>query len=539
MGQSGPSSGEAAVTASQNLTRSAGAMGVMTLLSRVFGYIRDLLQAAILGAADSADAFVIAFRIPNLLRRLLGEGALTAAFIPVFTETRRRAGEEEARRFAATAFGTLAAFLLVLVGIGTLAAPGLVRLLAYGFAGIQGKLDLTADLTRIMFPYLLFIGLTALAGAILNSYRVFAAPAFTPVLLNLSIISFALLAASRSPAPATWFAVGVLVGGGLQLGFLLPFLAVRTGTGRPRISLKDPRIRKVARLMLPGLFGVGVTQLNLVVDSQVASFLGTGSVSYLYYAVRVEELVLGVFVISLSTAILPALSGYVAEGRDDLYRGAVERALRFVTYVTLPAMVGLWILREPIINTLFQRGQFTGADTRFTAWALALYGVGLLPNAFVKILAPAFYARFDTATPVKVGAAAFLLHVPMCIGLAAVMGHAGIALSTSLAATLNAAALLLLLIRREGAAWAAPLTRALGRMLAAAVLMGAALVPVVDWAGFDFGAPLTHRAGTLAGLIGAGALGYILLSALLRCPEGREIWAEMRGKVEGGRTEGE
>jgi putative peptidoglycan lipid II flippase len=527
------------VTSSQNLTRSAGAMGVMTLLSRVFGYIRDLLQAAILGAADSADAFVIAFRIPNLLRRLLGEGALTAAFIPVFTETHRKEGEDEARRFAAKAFGTLAAFLLVLVGIGTLAAPGLVRLLAYGFGGITGKLDLTVDLTRIMFPYLLFIGLTALAGAILNSYRFFAAPAFTPVLLNASIISFALLAASRSPAPAYWFAVGVLVGGALQLAFLLPFLARRVGTFRPGISFTDPRIRKVARLMLPGLFGVGVTQLNLVVDSQVASFLGTGSVSYLYYAVRVEELVLGVFVISLSTAILPALSGYVADGRDDLFRGALERALRFVAYVTLPAMVGLWVLREPIINTLFQRGNFTAADTRFTAWALALYGVGLLPNAFVKILAPAFYARFDTATPVKVGATAFALHVPMCIGLAAMMGHAGIALSTSLAAALNAGALLWVLVRREGSAWAGPVFRALARIVAAAALMGGVLVLMVDWADFDFGAPLVHRAAVLAGLIGAGVLAYMLLSALLRCREGREIWSEMRGKVEGGRPEGE
>jgi putative peptidoglycan lipid II flippase len=520
-----------------NLTRSAGAMGVVTLLSRIFGYARDLLQAAILGAADAADAYVIAFRIPNLLRRLLGEGALTAAFVPVFTDTRQREGEEEAWRFASTTFWTLAAFLLILTGLGVLAAPGLVRILAYGFTGIEGKLGLTADLTRIMFPYLFFIGLTALAGAILNSFRVFAAPAFTPVLLNLSIITFALALARFSPNPAFWFAVGVLVGGALQLGFLIPFLARRARPHWPRVSLSDPRVRKVARLMLPGLFGVGVTQLNLIVDSQVASFLGTGSVSYLYYAVRVEELVLGVFVISFSTAILPTLSQYAAEGRGDLLCGAVERALRFVAYVTLPATVGLWILREPIINTLFERGRFTPQDTQFTAWALALYGLGLLPNAFVKILAPAFYARFDTATPVKIGAAAFSLHVPMCIGLAWVMGHVGIALSTSLAAALNAVLLFQFLVRREGVAWARPVFRSLGRLALAALLMGGALLAVVDWAGFDFAAPLAHRAGRLAIFIGIGVMAYLAISALLRCSEAGEIWREVRGKVEGGGPE--
>jgi putative peptidoglycan lipid II flippase len=526
------------VSAGSSLTRSAGAMGVMTLLSRVFGYVRDLLQASILGAADSADAFVIAFRIPNLLRRLVGEGALTAALVPVFTETRERQGEAAGWRLAATAFWTFGALLLLLTGLGTLLSPALVRLLAYGFADISGKLNLTADLARIMFPYLLFIGLTALVMALLNSVRVFAAPAFTPVLLNASIILFALLAARQAEEPAYWFAVGVLVGGALQLGFLLPFLLRRSGWLRPRFSLSDPGIRRVGLLMLPGLFGVGVTQLNLIVDSQVASFLGTGSVSYLYYAVRVEELVLGVFVISLSTAILPALSRFVLQGRDDLVRATITRTLRFVTFVTVPATVGLCLLRRPIIATLFQRGQFTIEDVGLTSFAMAFYALGLMPNGFVKILAPAFYAHQNTATPVRVGAFAFVIHIPLSIGLAVWLGHGGIALSTSIAAAVNAGGLLYLLRRREGPGWLRPLAGSFGRTLGAALVMGLALIWMLDWAEFSARTGLGARAGTLALLIAAGSAVYLLTGRLLGAREGGEIWADLRGRSASGHPEG-
>ncbi|MCZ6600870.1 MAG: murein biosynthesis integral membrane protein MurJ [Acidobacteria bacterium] len=519
------------------MTRSAGAMGAMTLLSRIFGYIRDLLQASILGAADSADAFVIAFRIPNLLRRLVGEGALTAALVPVFTETRQRDGEEAGWRLAATAFWTMGALLLLLTGLGVLFSPTLVRLLAFGFTEVPGKLDLTAGLTRIMFPYLLFIGLTALVMALLNAVRVFAAPAFTPVLLNLSIITFALLAARESTHPATWFAVGVLVGGSLQLGFLLPFILRRAGFLRPRFSLTDPGIRKIGRLMLPGLFGLGVTQLNLVVDSQVASFLGTGSVSYLYYAVRVEELVLGLFVISISTVILPTLARFAVRGQNAEMRATLTRALRYVAFVTVPAAAGLMILRVPIIATLFQRGAFSQADVLLTSQALAFYAVGLLPNGFVKILAPAFYARMDTATPVRVGAFAFLLHVPLCVGLGWWLGYAGIALSTSLAATVNAGGLLILLCRREGRDWLVPVGSTILRLAAATAVMGGVLMAMLDWADFGSRVGLGARAGTLGALIAAGGIAYLLAARLLGAREGEQIWGELRGRGAGSHPE--
>ncbi|MFQ5669893.1 MAG: murein biosynthesis integral membrane protein MurJ [Acidobacteriota bacterium] len=512
---------------SGRLARSAGAMGAMTLLSRVFGYLRDLLQATLLGAADSADAFVIAFRIPNLLRRLVGEGALTAAFIPVFTEVRKQEGHQAGWRFASTTFWTLASLLLVLVGVGILLAPELVRFLALGFEGVAGKLDLTVQLARIMFPYLFFIGLAALAMAILNSLGLFAAPAFTPVLLNLSIIAAALLFARHSQHPAFWFAIGVVVGGGLQLVFQIPFLVRRNMPLAPSFHLLDPRLRKVGRLMLPGLLGVGVTQINLVVDSQVASFLGSGSVSYLYYAIRVEELVLGVFVISISTVILPSLSHFAAAGRPDLMQEALGRGMGYVVFVTIPAMFALWVLRVPIISTLFQHGNFTPADTQFTATALAFYGLGLLPTGLVKVLAPACYARFDTATPVKIGAAAFALHIPMCIGLAIVLGHAGIALSTSLAALANAGGLIWIVARREGKGWLEPLASALARTLLAALIMAGGLLAMVHWIGFDPGAGILVRAGHLAVFIGSGGLAYLAASWILGSAEGRQIWREI------------
>ena len=513
-------------------------MSLVTLLSRVMGYIRDLLQAALLGAADSSDAFIVAFRIPNLLRRLLGEGALTAAFVPTLAETRERRGEEAMWRFAGQMFWVLGGLLVVVTVLGVLLAPLLVRVLALGFGGIEGKLDLTSGLTRVMFPYILFIALAALAMAVLNARGSFAVPAFTPVLLNLSIIAAALLAARQARQPAWWFAAGVLVGGALQFLFQVPFLW-RAGLrfGRPTWP-PEPEVARVGRLMLPGLFGVGVTQLNLIVDSQVASFLGTGRVSWLYYAIRVEEIVLGVFVVSLSTVILPTLSSHAARGEDERLRAAVGRGLRFVGLATMPAMAGLWILREPIIATLFERGSFTAADTRGTALALACYGVGMLPNGFVKILAPAFYARLDTATPVRVGALAFALHIPMCIALAAVLGHAGIALSTSLAALANAVMLFVLLRRREGSDWVRPLAASYGRLVAATAVMSLVLVAVLQWFPEAGIVDPLGRAVRLGGLLALGAAVFGVTALALGSRELLEIGSGLRGRSESRRPEG-
>jgi len=509
----------------RGFVRSAGAMSVMTLLSRVFGYVRDLLLAAVLGAAGSSDAFIIALRIPNLLRRLVGEGALTAAFVPVFSRHLKTEDPEESRRFVGRTFGTLALILAIVSAAGVVLSPLVVRLVAWGFLANPEKWELTVRLNRMMFPYLFFIGLAALAMAVLNSMRSFAVPAFTPVLLNLSIIIAALFVAPRLEEPAYAFAGGVLVGGFLQLSFQIPFIRRRLPF-RPSVSFRDPAIRRVGWLMVPGFFGVAVYQINLVVDAQFASFLGDGSVSWLYYGDRVTELVLGVFAISLSTAVLPTLSRHVVDGETARVRSTLLLALRLIAFITIPSTIGLVLLRLPIITVLFQRGEFTRADTIATAGALLGYGLGLLPFSAVKVLAPAFYAHQDTATPVKVAGVCLGIHLLLCASLIGPLRHVGIALATSLTATVNMTGLLWLLRRHIGAG-------VLGRELLGGTLqyllcggiMGLFLTGLTWWMPFPEAGGLGERAGWLALAIGGGAVAYLGAHLLFGGRELKELLA--------------
>ncbi|HXH28305.1 MAG TPA: murein biosynthesis integral membrane protein MurJ, partial [Candidatus Polarisedimenticolia bacterium] len=434
----------------RGLVRAAGSMSVMTMLSRIAGYVRDNLQADILGAANSADAYIIAFRIPNMLRRLVAEGALTAAFVPTFARYMQSDDRRALWRFAASILYVLTMVLTVLVVLGIVFSPLLVRLLAWGFTVSPDKLDLTIALNRWMFPYIFFISLAAVASGILNSFDVFTLPAFTPVLLNLSIIGCALGLSRRFSDPAYAFAVGVLVGGFLQLVIQIPPLM------RHGLDLRLPRpfdragLREVGRLMLPRVFGVGITQVNLVVDSQFATSLRTGSVSFLYYAIRVTELTLGVFAISLSTVILPTLSRATAARDREAVLDTLATALRLLVFITVPATAGLILLRVPIIHVLFERGRFGPDDTLFTASALMYYSIGLLPYAAVNVLATAFYAHRDTRTPVLVGSLTFFIHLGLNFALRAPMAHDGIALSTSVSAFFDAVLLGWLLRRKTG-----------------------------------------------------------------------------------------
>ena len=498
-------------------------MAVMTLTSRVFGYVRDLLLAAILGAAGSTDAFIIALRIPNLLRRLVGEGAMTAAFVPVFSRQLKESSPEEASRFVGRAFGTLAVLLAGLTAAGVVLSPLVVRAVAWGFLANPGKRDLTISLNRLMFPYLFFIGLAALAMAILNSLRSFAVPAFTPVLLNLSIITAALTVAPTLDEPAYAFAGGVLVGGLLQLTFQLPFIRRRGIRLRPSVSFRDPALRKVGRLMVPGFVGVGVYQINLIVDAQFASFLGDGSVSWLYYGDRITELVLGVFAISLSTAVLPTLSRQVVDGDHEGVRRTLAAALRLVAFITLPATVGLVILREPIVRVLFQRGEFTSADAVQTAGALLGYGLGLLPFAVVKILGPAFFAHQDTATPVKVAAVCLVFHVVACALLVGPFRHTGIALATSLSSALNMVLLSALLQRRIGAGFLRGIPTSALRFVISGGIMAISLWAVEHLRPYPAGTAGLAAAGWLAMAIGVGIVTYMGSNLLMGGRELREL----------------
>lgn len=511
----------------RGLVRSAGVMSLMTLLSRVFGYVRDNLLAQILGASRSSDAFIIAFRIPNLLRRLVGEGAFTAAFVPTLSEYLKPESRKDLWRFAAATFWTMACVLMALTALGVIFSPALVKLLAYGFAGIEEKWNLTVALNRLMFPYLLFIGLAALVQGVLNVHGSFAVPAFTPVLLNLSIIGAALFLAPHMDEPAYAFAWGVLLGGALQIGFQIPFV-MRLGMRFPLVlGFSHPGVRQIGRLMLPGIFGMGITQITLLVDSFFASLLAEGSVSALYYSGRINELALGSFAIAVSTVILPTLSRQASAGRIEDMRRTLLYGLRVVAFITLPAAVGLMVLRERIISVLFEHGRFSAQDTDFVAHALLFYAVGLFPFGAVKILAPAFYSQKDTRTPALLAGWTLAGHLVFVSLLSFLMAHGGIALADSMSATLNMALLMGVFARRHGLPWVRGMALPAAKFLAAAVLMGALAHVVLGWLDVSFAGLPMAEALSLLTTLGISAGVYFLFCHLMGSQELRDVAAAL------------
>jgi putative peptidoglycan lipid II flippase len=514
----------------RSLIRAAGTMSAMTMLSRIAGYARDSLQALILGAANSSDAFVIAYRIPNLLRRLVAEGALTSAFVPTFARYMKDGDEERMWRFAASVLYTLVVVLVGVVALGLVLSPLLVRGLAWGYSGEEGKVALTVALNRLMWPYIFFISLAALASAILNAFGSFGLPAFTPVLLNLAIVACALLFRNRFPDPSYAFGIGVLIGGVLQLGVQVPALLKRGFRWRPPHPPDRQGVREVARLMGPRVFGVGITQFNLVVDSQFATSLRPGSASFLYYANRVTELTLGVFGISLSTVLLSSLSRAAAEGDRRRVVETLSTAVRLLLFVTIPATIGLVVLRQPIIHVLFERGRFDAADTALTASALAAYSLGLLPYAAINVLAAAFYAHRDTRTPVKVGMLTFGLHLGLNFLLRAPLQHNGIALSTSISAFADAALLAWLLRRRVGPFLGPEVRASAARAAGAGVLMAAALYGARSWIDPTAPGSLVLKLVLVNVLVVGGGGVYLLAARLLGSQEMRLLMETVRGR---------
>lgn len=425
-------------------------MALPTFISRILGYLRDMLQAFFLGTSFSADAFAMAYVIPNLLRRLTGEGAMTAAFIPVFTQLKSEKTKKELWRFANCFFYDLTLVMTLVVVLGVVFAPLLVKLIAFGFGDVSGKWELTILLTRIMFPYIFLVSLAALAMAILNSFKKFFVPAFTPVLFNLSIITAAVLFAQKAEEPAVVFAVGVVVGGIFQLAFQLPFLWKKGMRFRFGLTFTHPAVRKVGRLMVPGIFAVGIYQINFAISRTFASFLKEGSVASLYYASRVQELTLGLFSIALSIALLPTFSELAAQKEIESMKKTLVFSLRLIFFITLPAMVGLLVLDHPIIEVLFERGVFDAESTTMSASCLFYFALGIPFISGVKIFAPAFYSLKDTKTPVKVAFFVMLSYIVFSLLLMGPMKVGGIALALSLASLLNFGALFYLLERKIG-----------------------------------------------------------------------------------------
>ena len=508
-------------TPGAGLLRSSALVGSMTMTSRVLGLLRDIVIAAFVGASANADAFFVAFKIPNFLRRLFAEGAFSQAFVPVLADYKQDGSSAAVKALVDRVAGVLGGTLLLITTVTILAAPLVTAIFAPGFVSQPLKYQLTSEMIRITFPYLLLISMTGFCGAILNSYGRFAVPAFTPVFLNLSLIFAATVAAPWFDEPVFALAWGVFLAGVIQLLFQLPSLYRLDLIPRPIWDTRDEGVRRILKLMVPALFGVSVSQINLLLDTVLASFLPTGSVSWLYYSDRLAELPLGVFGIAIATVILPNLSAHRAADREGQFSLTLDWAVRWVLLIGVPAAVALMLLAEPILITLFQYGALTPDDVTMAALSLRAYSLGLIAFMLVKVLAPGFYARKDTATPVKIGiiamAANMLLNLLFVLPLMYYwnIGHLGLALATSVAAYINAA-LLLRGLRRAGVYQFQPGWRRYGgRLLLATAMMAVTvwwLAPEVStWLAWHW----QRRALEIALVCGGGILAYLLTHLLL------------------------
>lgn len=497
------------------ILRSSGLVGVMTMLSRVLGLVRDVVVANFFGASAGADAFFVAFKIPNFFRRLFAEGAFSQAFVPVFSEYKAKRSPNEVRALASAVGGVLSLVLLVVTLLAMAGAPWLTALFAPGFIDEPAKYQLASDMLRITFPYLMLISLTAYAGSMLNSYGFFGVPAFTPVLLNVVLISAALWLTPMFEQPVIGLAWGVLLAGMVQLFFQLPFLLKMGLLPRPRLDYRHEGVQRIGKLMLPALFGVSVSQINLLLDTVLASFLETGSISWLYYSDRLAELPLGVFGIAIATVILPSLSGKYVSERGHEFSHTLDWALRVVMLLGVPAALALIVLAEPLMTTLFFYGELTERDVFMSAMSLRAYALGLLAFMFIKIFASAYFSRQDMRTPVRVGIIAMVANMAFNLVLIWPLQHTGLALATAMSSWLNAL-LLLRGLRKEGVysfakGWAWFLFRVISASVAMIALVMFINQPTEHW----FELNVWQRCGLLAQLVLLGLGSYFVVLWLL------------------------
>ncbi|MEE9343600.1 MAG: murein biosynthesis integral membrane protein MurJ [Gammaproteobacteria bacterium] len=476
---------------SGKLVKNTAVVGGMTLVSRGLGLVRDIVLARF-GVGPAMDAFFVAFKIPNFMRRLFAEGAFSQAFVPVLMEYRTQRDPAETQALVDRVAGTFLGVLSLITLVGVLASPLIVLIFAPGFLDEPQKYDLTAHMLRYTFPYLMFMSLVAFAAGVLNSYGKFGAAAFTPVWLNVVLIGMALFICPQLDEPMLGLAWGVLLAGFVQLLFLLPALWSIRLLPRPRWGLRDPGVRKIMRLMVPGIIGSSVAQINLLFDTLLASFLITGSVSWLYFADRLVEFPLGIFGIALATVILPLLSRQHAAGEAAVFSRTLDSGLRWVVLIAVPAMVGLMLLAQPMITTLFQYDGFAEQDVRMASLALVAYAAGLPGFMLVKILAPAFYSRQDTKTPVKIAVRAMIANMILNVIFVLPMvfmdvsgAHAGLALATSMASFLNALWLYRRLkvdaVYQPGAGWQRLLLQLLVATAVMAIVLLYGIPPLTDW----------------------------------------------------------
>lgn len=517
------------MTQTLQILRSTRIVTLATLLSRIFGYLRDLIIAVLLGTTFAADAFVIALRLPNLLRRLTAEGAMTPAYVPVLTSYRAKQTEAESWDFARRMFWTLATVMAGVTLLGIIFAPQLVRLFTLASTEPE-QWSLAVLLTRITFPYCMLIALAALAGATLNTLRVFGLPASIPIYLNLAIIiagGAAWLMGLAQPAVA--LALGVVIGGALQLLVQIPALVRRGMPFGFKPDFRHPGIRRVVRLLLPAVGGVGIYQVNVLVSTVFAS-QAEGWISALYYADRVMEVALGVYAISVATVVLPVLSQQAVERNLDAMRKTLTFSLRNVAFIVVPAAVGLIVLGDPIIRMLFQHKAFTATSTDLTARALLFYAMGLPAFAAARLSVQGFYALEDMVTPFRVAGLALVANVGLCFVLVGPMGHGGLALATSLASYLNVIVLYVVFRRRVGSVEETRLVVSVGRAILASAGMGL----VCWWLAQRLNLMHTPQFSLLVGgclaTVAAGVLAYLLFAWLLRAEELSEVYTLVTGR---------
>ncbi|SIS89079.1 murein biosynthesis integral membrane protein MurJ [Insolitispirillum peregrinum] len=488
------------------LMRSIATVGGFTMLSRVTGFFRDIMIANYLGAGLVADCFFVAFKFPNLFRRFFGEGAVAAAYVPLFSATLEKDGAEEARLFSDRAFSVMALALALFCSVLMIAMPWAMYAFAPGFTGAEGKHELAVDLTRITFPYLLLISLCSLISGLLNSLGKFAAAAGTPILLNLILMLTLTALTPFVETPGHALAWGVELAGLAQFVWLM--ISARRAGMMPRLvrPTLTPRVRLLIKRIIPVAFGAGLYQISLLIDTMLASMVADGAVSWLYYADRVNQLPLGVIGVAIGTALLPLLSRQLAAGHHDDAMISQNRSLEFALLLTVPSMAGFLVLGGPIISVLFERGAFSASDALATAQALMAFSLGLPAYVLVKVLSPGFFAREDTATPVKSASVALLVNIGLNLLLMQVMGHVGIALATAIGACVNSGTLFFIL-RRRG--WFVPDARLKQRTIRLFLATGvmAAAVEAAEWGLQQW--PLTH------GVMNAGLLSALILLAVL------------------------
>lgn len=497
----------------------------MTLLSRILGLVRDIVFARFFGASLVMDAFLVANRIPNMLRRFFAEGAFSQGFVPVMARYRERHSHEDAREFVDAVAGTFGVVLFVFTLFGVVAAPLLVAVVAPGFIGDDGRFDLATLMLRFTFPYLFFVSLTAFAGGILNTYGKFGVPAFTPVILNVVLIAGAVWLSPLLEEPGMALAYAVLIAGIFQLAFQVPFLVRIRAMPRPKWALRHEGVRRAGRLMLPAIFGSSVAQINVLLGGIIASMLGVGKISLLYYSDRLMEFPLGLFGIALATVTLPHLSRLYSKESHEEFSATLDWSMKIAMLIAVPAALGLILLSEPLVATIFYGGVFTANDVAMTALALEAFAVGLVGFSFVKVLAPAYFAREDTRTPVRIGLIALAVNFVLSVTLAWYLTrigfagtHAGLALAISVAALLNAW-LLFVRLRRDGVLQLSPGWGVLLLQVAAASAAMSALLwwmrrPLSWW--LESGVLDRSLALGIAIVLGAASYFVVLLLAGLR-----------------------